>query len=177
MALKEKRYAEALISISSSQDAMEGYQQELTALSRIYRDEASFREFLLDPGTDIALKKDAVTSIFGGRVRVELVDLLLLLADKGSMSNLPGIANEYALMADEKRNILNIEITAYEQLDKTQLDLLSEKLRKQFGATSVKSTVSIDSSLLGGLRIKIGDKLIDGSVAGSLKTLRGLLTR
>jgi F-type H+-transporting ATPase subunit delta len=177
MAMKEKRYADALISISSAQDAMEGFQQELDALTRTYNDESLFREYLLDPAVDRSVKQETVSKVFSGRVRNELVNLLLLLVEKGSISSLPGIAKEFSRMADEKRNILNIEITAYEPLDKSQLEQLTEKLRKQFGASAVKSTVNIDKTLLGGTRVRIGDKLIDGSVAGSLKSLRNMLAR
>ncbi|NTV89435.1 MAG: ATP synthase F1 subunit delta [Clostridiales bacterium] len=177
MALKDKRYAEALISIASEQNALEEYQRELSDLSGIYMAEDTYREFLLDPGTDKAKKNASIEAVFKGRIRPELVSLLKLLSDKGSISSLPGISRNFAQMADEKRNILNIEITAFEPLENAQLELLSEKFRKQYNAASVKATMTIDKKLLGGIRVRIGDKLIDGSAAGSLRTLKGLLAK
>jgi len=183
MAKKEKRYAEALISIASeknssagdSTDYIEIFKQELDMLSQIYNKEATLRKVLLDPSIDKELKKDLLKRIFKSRVKTEILNTLFLLTDKGSISALPGISSEFARLADEKRNILNVEISAYEPLDNDQLDRIVQKIRKQFGAESVKVVVNIDKSLLGGIKIKVGDKVIDSSVSGSLKALGKLL--
>lgn len=175
MPLVDKRYAEALINVSAGMNAIDLYQNELTAVSDIFGNENELRAFLLNPKNSIDTKKAAVTAIFRGRIQQELMNMLFLLLDKGRISRLSGITREFVRMADEKRNILNVTIMTAIPISQMQIDSISEKFRKIYNSSSVKAAVEIDPTLVGGVKVAIGDKLYDGSVKGKLSRLQSIL--
>jgi F-type H+-transporting ATPase subunit delta len=177
MPLVEKRYAEALINISAEKNLIAQHQQELGFVTDIYGSREDFRNFLLNPRTDMESRKELVRSVFRDRVRNEVLSFLLLLLDKGRIKYLQGIYEEYVRLAEEKQNILDMTITAAAPLEDRQVDGIAEKFRRLYKASSVKASVVIDRSLVGGVRVRIGDKLMDGSIKGRLKELQDILLR
>jgi F-type H+-transporting ATPase subunit delta len=177
MPLVEKRYAEALISISERDGAIDDYQQELQMVVDIYKSQQDFKLFLLNPEVKTDIKKLVITNSFNGRLKNNLVNFLALLLDKARIINLPGILDEYIKIADKIRNTLNITIISASELDNKQVKQISEKYKQIYNATNVKVNVEIDKSLIGGVKVKIGDKLVDGSIVGRLESLREVLLR
>lgn len=177
MSLVENRYAEALINISAEQDAIDAFQQDLGTFAEIYSGEPGFKSFLLSPQNEISNKKTVVKNAFDGRIKAVVVSFILLLLDKGRIKHLPDIYNEFVKLADEKRSILNISIISATPLDDGQISIITEKYRKLYSAASVKAQIEVDASLIGGVRVVIGDKMTDASVKGRLKELQHLLLK
>lgn len=177
MPLVEKRYAEALVKISVEKDMIKQHQQELALVAELYGREKDLKDFLLNPKTDRDTKKAFLSGIFSGRLENEVLGLLLLLLEKGRINHLPGINEEYSKLADERLNMLNMSIYAAVPLEEDQIRNISEKFRKLYDASAVKTSVVIDGSLVGGVKVMIGDKLLDGSIRGRLKELQGILLK
>jgi F-type H+-transporting ATPase subunit delta len=175
MPLVDKRYAEALINVSVGKNAIELYQNELAAVSELFRNESGLRVFLLNPKNSVDTKKTVIAAIFKGRIQQELMNMLFLLLDKSRISRLGGIYQEFSRMADEKRSILNVTIMTAIPIGQEQIDSISEKFRKLYNSSSVKTAVEIDPTLVGGVKVAIGDKLYDGSVKGKLSRLQSIL--
>lgn len=175
MSLVADRYAKALLDLAVSEGAADEYQNELIEVSRIYGAESSLSTFLLSPQNDLTTKKTVLINIFTGSVRQNLLNLLLLLQDKGRIEELPEICTAYIKMADEHRNILNITVTTALPLDKAQIDSIGEKFKAIYHGSSVKITVETDNSLIGGVKVAVGDKLFDGTVKGRLSKLQSAL--
>ena len=175
MPLVDKRYAEALINVSVEKNAIDLYQNELTAVSELFRNESGLQAFLLNPKNRVDTKKAVITEIFSGRIEQELLNMLFLLLDKNRLGRLHGISLEYIRMADEKRRILNITITTAIPITRLQIDIISEKFRKLYNSSSAKTVVEIDPTLVGGVKVAIGDKLYDGSIKGNLSRLQSIL--
>jgi F-type H+-transporting ATPase subunit delta len=175
MPLVDKRYAEALINLAVERDVIEAYQNELTVLSDIYGSERELRAFLLNPKNSVDTKKSMLSSLFGGKVQPDLLNLLFLLLDKGRIGFLPGIGREFIRLADEKRSILHIAIMTPIPLDQAHIDRIGERFRKLYNSSSVKATVNLDPTLIGGVKVAVGDKLYDGSVSGRLSKLQAMI--
>lgn len=177
MPLVEKRYAEALVNISVERNMIEQHQKELGLAADLYKSNEDLRNFLLNPKTDVNARKDLLRSAFAGRMQDEVLGLLLLLLDKGRIKYLQGIYEEFVRLAEEKQNILSMDIMAAAPLEDRQIEGIREKFRKLYKASSVKASVIIDKSLVGGVRVRIGDKLMDGSIKGRLKELQEILLK
>lgn len=175
MPLVEKRYAEALVDIAAQAAALDEYQQQLGTIAGLFGGQPEFRVFLLNPEVKSEDKKRAIKSIFSGKIENELFNFLMLLIDKGRIGYLKGISREFEKLADERKNVLNMTIISALPLDKDQIDQISEKYRKLYNAYSVKAVVETDKGLIGGVKVKIGDKVIDGSVKGRIEGLKELL--
>jgi F-type H+-transporting ATPase subunit delta len=175
MPLIEKRYAEALVGLSVQNGAIDDYQQELLVIVELFENQPDFRLFLLNPEINIEIKKTVIRNAFGNNAKKELVNFLFLLLDKGRIINLPGILYEFTEAADKIKNTLNITIISAAPLDDKQVRDLVDKYKRIYNMTNAKLNLEIDESLIGGVKIKIGDKIVDGTITGRLKGLKELL--
>lgn len=143
----------------------------------MYSSEPGFKDFLLNPQNEAALKRNVVYNSYNGRVRPEIINFISLLLDKGRIKYLPGIYEKFVGLADEKRSILTINIISATPLDNEQTAVIAAKYKKLYNAASVKTQVKYDPSLIGGIRVIVGDKMTDASVKGRLKELEQLLLK
>ena len=176
MSLVADRYAKALLDLAISDSAVDEVQSELAAVSQIIETQGNLTAFLLSPRSDLKIKKTVLNHIFIDSVRKNILNLLLLLLDKGRMEVLPDIVTSYVKMADEYRNILNITVTTALPLNQAQIDSISEKFKAIYHGSSVKITVETDNSLIGGVKVIIGDKLYDGTVKGKLSKMQSVIS-
>ncbi len=177
MPLVERRYAEAFINIAAGAGDIDSLQDELQGLVDLFKSQTEFRSFMLDPEIKIENKKAVVRKAFLNNLKKETVNLILLLLDKGRIKFLPGIYEEFVRMADKKKNILNMTIISAASLDESQVLRIKVKYGKLYNASTVKADVRVDNSLIGGVKVKIGDKVIDDSLKGRLESLRELLIK
>ncbi len=104
-------------------------------------------------------------------------NFLLQLAEKHREAALPAILREYVELAKEdKRNLLMADVTTALPLTAGQEQALAEKLAAMTGRT-IKIRQHVDSSILGGIVVRVGDKLLDGSVSHQLSVLQADLLK
>jgi F-type H+-transporting ATPase subunit delta len=177
MPLVERRYAEAFINIAAGTEDIDSLQEELQGLMELFKSQPVFRTFMLDPEIKTENKKAVVRKAFSNNLKTETVNLLLLLLDKGRIKFLPGIYEEFVRMADKKKNILNMTVYSAAGLDESQVERIKDKYKKLYNASTVKAEVRVDTALIGGVKVKIGDKVIDDSLKGRLESLKELLIK
>lgn len=172
MSLVEKRYAEALIGLAKQQDAFEALGRELKLIVEALERDPEFWIFLQNPHAGQKERKNAVKAVFASAFLPELVNFMLLLIDKDRIKELPGIRKQYEILADNHSNILNITIVSAFPLSNLQVDKIKQKYVKLYNAADAKALIKLEEGLLGGIKVMIGDKVIDGSVKGRLDSLK-----
>lgn len=175
MPLVETRYAEALVELAFDKNLIEQLREELFQVSEVFERCLELRFLLLNMKIGADIKKETIKQVFKDNIKPETLNFLMLLIDKNRIRYLPGIVREFNRLADKKQNILNIKIYSAFPLDEMQVERLKEKYRRIYKAASVKAEIEIDKSLIGGVKVKIGDKVIDASVTGKVNTLKELL--
>jgi F-type H+-transporting ATPase subunit delta len=172
----DKRYAEALVDVAVANESLEATQVELGVFAEMYSGQTDFVRFFLAPEIGKKEKKDALQIMFRGSGSI-ILPFLQLLIDKDRISNLPKIYKAYIDIANKRKKVLNMEIRTFASIDDTQLHKIEEKYMKEYDATDVKTTISIEPELLGGIVVQIGDRVVDGSIKGRLKGLRDTTTK
>jgi len=169
-----RRYAEAFFSIAKENGKIEEFQQELETIVKIIDEVPNLKEYynhLLIPAKQ---KKEATNKIFSGQISQVTLNFLLMVIDKKRETYISVIVEEYKAMADEYKNITKAELIAAHEIPESQVQSLADKLSTSTGRT-VQFNIMVDPTLLGGLKIRIGDQIIDGTVAKKLEMLRGRL--
>ena len=169
------RYAKALLDLAVRSHSVDTYRNQLLSVSQIYQTENALRTFLLSPHYELTTKRRLLSRVFDGKIRKNILYLLLLLLDKGRIEFLPDVSSAYARLADEYQNILNITVTTALPLTQAQIDRIGEQFRNVCHGSSVKMTVQTDRSLIGGVKVAIGDRAYDGTVKGKLLKMKSAL--
>jgi F-type H+-transporting ATPase subunit delta len=172
MPLIEKRYAEALLKLSDSKNWIEDSLKGLKSISDLYSTNPDLKAFLNSPEIKSSWKKDALKKILVDKFDKNLINFILFLIDKGRIKNLPTILEEYILLSNKAKNILEIEIITSEQIAIEQIMKIENKYKKLLNTTVIKSKSTVDKSLIGGVKIIIGDKIYDNSIKAQLLRLR-----
>lgn len=165
------RYAEALYEIAVADKMVDKLESELRAVVKILQSEPDLLKVLYHPRIIAAEKKDVLKALFGGKISEVAMNFLCLLVDRQREAYLAGIIEVFVDYANQARNIINVEVVSAVELNKEDRKRLVKTLGKMTGK-EVRVDYSVDPSLMGGILVRIGDRVIDGSVKARLKSLR-----
>lgn len=171
MPLAYSRYAEAYVNLADERNDLDGYLKELTFVNEVCSDK-TLNMLLVNPEISKNERKNVLSGILMGRVRQEVLNFALLLTDRERIGALPGILRESVRLANERRKIMDMIIYTAFPIGQNQIDAITEKFKKMYGAAGVRVDVRVDPALIGGVKVVIGDKVYDGSVKKKLARLR-----
>lgn len=167
-------YAQAVYEIAAEKGLLDEVQEQLETVVETVAAHAELSTLLYHPLIPSQAKKETVTKIFTGELADFVSNFLLLLIDKRRESILPAIVSEYVRMANQVRNIQIAEVTTAQPITEEQRQALTAKLSQVTGSRIVLKT-NIDEQILGGVVVKIGERLIDGSLVRQLQSLKASL--
>lgn len=150
---------------------------ELEQIAELARSDKTFKEFLSSPIVEAGSRGAALRRIFSNRVTDLTLRFLLVLNDKNRLNHFEGFVAAYDRMVQEAFGRVEIDIFTPAPLGPEQLETIRERIEQSIGREPVLHPYT-EASMLGGLKLRIGDQLIDGSVANRLRRIKnGLLTR
>lgn len=165
-----KRYAEALYEVALELDKLEKFKDDMKSITQVLKDEPKLKTIFEHPKLSKNEKKDIINSIFKGRVLQETLNLCYIVVDKGREAYLNDISEEYIKLSNEKQGIVEAKaVTAVPMKDK-EMKKLEKQLSKKLDKKVLLSNV-IDNTVIGGVLVKIGDKVIDASIKGKFEEL------
>ncbi|MBS4536442.1 F0F1 ATP synthase subunit delta [Clostridium sp. D2Q-14] len=165
-----KRYAEAFFEVAVETDNLEEFKEEISAVSKVLEEEEKLKIIFEHPKLSRDEKKDILNSLFKGKVSNEIMNLLYIVVDKGRERYIKAIEKEYIALANEKQGIVEGKAITAIKMEDSKLRELEEKLSKKFNK-KFKLINEIDKDILGGVLVKIGDKVIDSSVKGQINKI------
>lgn len=145
---------------------------ELSEIARAGETDATFREFLRSPVVSTADKEAALRRIFGdGRVSDLLLRFLLVLNKKERLGEISGIAEAYTQILWERTGRVEVEVFSAAPLDESLAEVVRQRIGEALGKEAVLRN-TVDRGLIGGLKLRVGDRMIDASVATRLNRIR-----
>ncbi len=150
--------------------------EELEQTCELARADRSFREFLGSPIIDTTRRGEALKRIFHGKVTDLVLRFLLVLNGNGRLGHLEMIGDAYDRLVHEAFGRVEVDVYTPSAPEADQIDSLKQRIAAALGKEPVVYTYS-DPTMIGGLKLRIGDQLIDGSIASRLRRMRqNLLT-
>lgn len=171
-----RSYAEALLELAVGEDAVDDYARQLGQLADLIAEEERFRHFLETPRIDADEKKRVLREVFGEAVPKRLLRFLFIVIDKRRQRLLPTMAAEFGGLADEHFGRLKVEITTAMEPDETLKERLRERLSRAF-QREVLPRFQVNPAILGGVVVRVEDRIMDGSIRHKLQGLRRRLLR
>ncbi|ASS39507.1 MULTISPECIES: ATP synthase F1 subunit delta [Fusobacterium] len=165
-----RRYSKAIFEIAEEKNQVKEIYEMLNSAMVLYRTDKEFKNFILNPLIDSEQKKSVLNKIFG-KDNSDNLNILLYILDKGRMNCIKYIVAEYLKIYYRKNRILDVKATFTKELTDEQKKKLIDKLSQKTGK-EINLEIKIDKDILGGGIIKIGDKIIDGSIRRELDNWR-----
>ncbi|MDH7482247.1 MAG: F0F1 ATP synthase subunit delta [Armatimonadota bacterium] len=166
-----KRYAAALFEAAKASDSIDLVESDLGLVTYSLESVSQLTEVLEQPLIPIERKKEIVRDIFSGRVQELTLNFLGLVIEKRRERILTEVEKEYVKLANDYRGIVLVQVTSALPLTLDEKSALRAKL-EAFTGKQVELELHEDPTLIGGLVLRIGDTVIDGSVKGYLESLR-----
>lgn len=164
-------YAKGIFEMASGEGNLDRVEGELLSISRAFETSPELRSNLTDPQLPLEKKQGIVDELIGGRASSLTVGLVQLLVSQGHASDLPAIASAVAGAAAASRDKEVAEVRSAVPLDDATVARLTQSLNRATGK-SVEVKVIVDSSVIGGIVARVGDTVIDGSVAKRVDSVR-----
>ena len=171
-----RRYAEALFQVAKKRDEVAEVAHSLHEVALAVGGSRELMSALHHPLLTDEKKQAIVRGVFGGKVRDDVERFLFLVIEKGRAILLPQMVEEFDRMVDEYRGEADALATSAVALSPAQTAQLESALNEKFGV-KVRLKTRVDENILGGLIVRVGDKLIDGSVATRLQQMNEQLKR
>lgn len=171
-------YAQSLFDLANetgSQAKIEEVADELESILELARNDKSFGEFLSSQILSSDSRRRSLNTIFSGRVCDLTLNFLLILNEKNRLNRLGDIADAYDHMLQEKFGRVEVDVYTASAIDPAQLDSIKDRLRTALNREPVLHAYT-EPTMLGGLKLQIGDQLIDASVATRLRRLHEKLS-
>ena len=166
-------YAEAAFRLADAQGKLADWSATLANLSAVAADER-VRAAIGDPNLPAAKVAGLIISVLSGKLTGETENFVRVLAENGRLEVVAEIRSQYEALKNEREGVVEAEITTAFDMDQAQLADLVARLEKKTGR-KVKARVRVDAALIGGVKIAIGDKVIDGSARAQLAALETAL--
>ena len=161
-----RRYSKAIFDIAEEKNQVKEIYELLNSAMVLYRTDKEFKNFIRNPLISNEEKKLILNEIFGKDNRDNL-NILLYILDKGRINCIKYIVAEYLKIYYRKNRILDVRATFTKELTDEQKKKLIDKLSQKTGK-EINLEIKIDKNILGGGIIRIGDKIIDGSIRREL---------
>lgn len=166
-----RSYAETLFELARRNDGIEGYGEGIETVARLLDENPRLREFLETPRIGAADKKRVVRKAFGAALPKPLVNFLLVTIDKRRQRLLRVMAREYHALVDEHLDRIHVEVTVARPMDEATTRQVTERLGVLLGRTAIPH-VRVKPEVLGGVMVRAGDTIYDGSVRRRLEDMR-----
>lgn len=165
------KYATAIFEIARDEKSLDAYDKDLGTVRADVFDIPEAVKFFQNPLVPAQAKKDLLTRAVGKEVSATVMNFLMLLVDKKRIGVFNEIYDIFTTLKNREQGILVADVTSAFPLTKKQQDALVKKLTTLTGR-KIQIRTHKDTAIIGGVILKIGDKRIDGSVAGRLRALR-----
>lgn len=172
-----ERYAQALLGLADDKrqadaGALDRIAADLEGLFGLWRDDAVFREFVADPRLDAVKQRAGAFAILDrAGIGTEVRNLVGVMITNRRLSQLPAVAQAFGALLAERRGQQTAEVVTAHPLNDTQRTQITARLTEA-GYSNVRLSESVDTSILGGLIVRIGSRLYDNSIKSKLQRLQ-----
>ena len=171
-----RNYAETLFELARRNDSTQEYGDALETVAGLLEDVSRFRTFVETPRIDDEVKKSVIRKVLADRTPRHVVNFVLTTIDKRRQHLLREISQEYLLLLDDHLGREHVEVTVARPLDDTTAQMVSERLSKMLGRQAIPH-VRVKPEILGGLVVRTGDTIYDGSLRRKLDGMRRKLLK
>ncbi|WP_437921878.1 F0F1 ATP synthase subunit delta [Sphingobacterium sp. LRF_L2] len=170
------RYAKSLLELSQEQGNLDVIKTDIEQLLAVIKGNTELQTVLKNPIVSTDKKLGILTALFEGKINPLILSFFTILVKKGRADILADIAQEFIREYNEVKGIVKATVVSASALSEANLNELASTIANEINA-QVVLTNTVDSSLIGGFVVRVGDRQIDTSIAGKLHKLEKYFVR
>ena len=167
----EEVYAQSLLELADEKSQLDEVAEEVAQIGQLIDEQPTLLELMSTRTLSAEERAQIIERLFKGRIAQVTYGFLHVLNDRDRITALPGIAVSFSQQLDEKRGLIKVDAYVAHTLDDAEASRVSQRIGEAVGKT-VRLTQHEDASLIGGLKLRMGDRLVDGSVVTQLKLMK-----
>lgn len=175
--LISKTYGEALFELAVEEQKLDVLFEEAKAVREILRDNADFGRLMTHPKISGEEKVQMTEEVFKGRVSKEMTGFLVIIIEKDRYRDLDAVLTYFIDRVKEEKHIGVAFVTTAVALDEATQTKIVKRLLETTGYETMEMHYSVDPSIIGGMIIRIGDRVIDSSITTKLNELKKQLLK
>ena len=164
-------YARSLLELANERNQADAIGQEMAAIREIIEQQPTFAAFLANPGIGTGERTATLEKVFRGRASPLVWNFLSVVNNHGRLGLLGAIAQAFHDLLDEQKGNVEVDVTVAQKLAPDQLEQVRQRVSQALGKTAVVHQY-VDPEIIGGLVIRVEDRLIDASVRYQLDAMR-----
>jgi len=165
-----KRYAQALFELAQKNGQTGAVQADLLELKKVFQTNKELDQLLESPRLKTAKKKELLADLFKGANQL-ILNTLFLMLDKKRIDEVVNLVNEFTAFANDAAGIAEAKVYSTRPLSADESQAISTAFAQKVGKQALRIENIIDPSLLGGIRLQIGNMIYDSSVSAKLERL------
>ncbi|MBM7566537.1 F0F1 ATP synthase subunit delta [Paenibacillus sacheonensis] len=169
-----KRYAKALFELAQSSNAVADVETQLKVVVEALTGDAQIRKFLALPNVEVSQKIAIIKGALSDKVSVMVLNTVELLIVRGRQGAIGSVYEAYTKVAGEALGQARATIYTAKSLSSEELSKVSAQFGELVGKRIIANQI-VEPALLGGVQVRIGDRLYDGSLSGKLARLEQAL--
>ena len=166
-----RNYAETLFQLALRNNALQGYGDAVEMVAKLIEEDSKFRLFIETPRIDDADKKNVIKKAFEASLPKHVVNFVLITIDKRRQRLLRSISQQYQVLFDAHIGREHVQVKVARPADDATREVIAEKLSVALGKEVIPN-FRVDAGILGGLVVRTGDTIYDGSIRRRLEGLR-----
>lgn len=168
-----RRYALALYEVAEEKGKQEEYLSELSEFIKIIEENEELLQVIKHPDLSTFNKKEMLENIFKGKIENDILSFLLILIEKNRMLELRGVVDEYKKIHLERNKTIDAYVKTVVPLTSEERANLIDKLQKKYNKKVILNE-EIDKEIIGGVYVRVGNDIIDGTIRGKFEAIRRL---
>ncbi len=170
------RYATALFELAQEQGTLDTTLEDLDTVAQVTQDTNLLDEVFRHPKMTNIRKKEILDQAFSGKVSQQVINLLKVLVDNQRESLFTAIADNFKALTYEAQGVAEAVVHSAKPLSETEKNAVADVFAKRSGKQKLTIHNVTDKDVIGGLRVRIGDTVYDGTVANQLARIHERMT-
>ncbi|TCP20257.1 ATP synthase F1 subcomplex delta subunit [Scopulibacillus darangshiensis] len=166
-----KRYAQALFEIAKEHGQVDSYEAQLKMVKETIAASKELRQVLNHPQIDKKDKKALIEKLFHSDTSTEMLNLLYVLVDRSRENIIPYLYLDFVDFANDDRGIVDMIVTTATPMDEEEQRKFTEELAAKL-QKKLRLTIKVDKDIIGGMIVKVGNRVFDSSIAGKLQRFK-----
>jgi len=169
-----KKYAQALFKVVVKEDDINQVSDRLNSIRSILKSVPELNQLFITRRVQVQDKMIMLKNILGDKISDIVMDLMVLLMENGHMMLFGEVVKRFDYLQDKDSEVIKVQITSSSRLSDDEVQRISLNIENKI-QKKVDVTMETDTSIVGGIKLRVGNTLIDGSVSNHLQKMRDTL--